>query len=224
MSVITLTGPTCAGKSTIERELQRLGCGRAISHTTRARRIGENHGEHYHFVTGEEFDRLEQAYEFIEVVTFGTKRYGMSKGAIHEALTRGEHVAIVVDPHGAEQIGRYCIKERLPHCAVWIDCDPKEQARRFMTRLTQDMLIGREAVDAHVERLGLMLSQETVWRQAARNNRISLGAFMQYSQYIESTSAEPAELAKQLLEDLTGKVRVRKSGGLPLYIDRPDLH
>lgn len=224
MSVITLTGPSCAGKSTIERELQRLGCGRAISHTTRSPRVGEKEGEHYHFISNVEFDQLEQAYQFVEVISFGTRRYAMSKAAIHQALARGEHVVIVVDPHGAEQIGRYCIKERIAHYAVWVDCDAQEQARRFMRRVTQDMIIGTEALAAHTERLGLMLAQEIVWRQAARHGRISLGSFMHYGQYVETTTGDPLELAQTILDGVRSVKSTRIAAPPPAHIDRPDLH
>jgi guanylate kinase len=54
-TLITLTGPSCAGKTTLEDRLIKAGFDRVISNTTRAPRRGEIDGVHYHFRTPEWF-------------------------------------------------------------------------------------------------------------------------------------------------------------------------
>lgn len=173
-SIVTLTGPTASGKSTIEKELQSMGYGRAISHTTRRPRVGEVHGDAYHFVDSAQFEELRAAGEFIELIDLGTRRYGMSKAALHAAMAAGRegNGVIVVDPHGAAQIKAYCRQQGI-HCfSVWVDCAPKEQARRWLTRTLSDLVIGPEAMDAQAERLSIMLTEEVQWRENARSWRI----------------------------------------------------
>lgn len=164
MAIITLTGPTCAGKTTIETELQKAGCGKAVSHTTRQPRSGEVSGTAYHFVTPAEYKHLDAAGEFIETVTFGNNSYAMSAKSLLEAQTSNEHVAIVVEPHGAHQIHQFCKDNGIPVYAVWVDCPPREQAERFLKRMLSDMLVGKDAVGTYADRLALMLTDEVGWR------------------------------------------------------------
>jgi guanylate kinase len=195
MAIITLTGPTCAGKSTLERVLQQMGCGRAISHTTRAPRAGEVDGEHYHFVTEEQFQVAASTGAFVEQVELGALRYGMSRDAIRAAQTVAKHTAIVVDPHGAAQIRSFARLEGIAVAPVWIDCSLKEQAKRFIARLAGDMLIGKDAIGPYTERLQLMLGDEVRWRKDAFKD---LGG--DYAMHLRSDGSESVEeLATKVL-------------------------
>jgi guanylate kinase len=201
MPVITLTGPTCSGKTTIERELQRFGCGRAISHTTRLPRAGEANGVDYHYVTDAEYDRLKSVGEFIETVELGTRRYAMSKGALRAALDVSQNVAIVVDPHGAAQIRVFCQQNRIPVFSVWVDCDPKEQAQRWVSRFASDLVMGKEAVGAYAERMALMMTEEVRWRNNARAWMIDYERTYDKKVW-SSDKVTPKELAGQILHSL----------------------
>jgi guanylate kinase len=200
MAIITLTGPTCAGKSTIEAQLQALGCGRAISHTTRAPRAGEVDGNQYHFVSPQRFDQLDAEGAFVEKVEFGTNRYGMSKAALDTAYRAGQHVVIVVDPHGAEQILQYAWRQDYKTLAVWVDCGPEEQARRWVSRLAGDMLIGKEAVGPYAERLALMLTDEVRWRRDAFGWFIGSHHSYRYGMKVDNENGkQPSQIAKDIL-------------------------
>lgn len=195
--IVTLTGPTAAGKSTVEAELQRRGLGRAISHTTRLPRAGEINGQHYHFVMDDEYDRLERNGSFIETIHLGSARYAMSELALLSAEQACKHVAIVVEPVGAAQIHEYCRKLGIPSLAVWIDCSVKEQARRWIARLTGDLLAGK-GVGAYAERLALMLSAEVDWREDATCVVLS-----PYQLQLDSTHRSPGQLADDILAKLS---------------------
>lgn len=200
MAILTITGPTAAGKSTIERELRQLGCANAISHTTRLPRAGEQSGIHYHFVTDFEYDRLKSEGEFVEAITFGTRRYAMSKTALRLAVTQAENVVIVVDPHGASQIRWFAQGQGIPVQSIWIDCAPVEQSRRWVARLASDLIIGKEAVGAYAERLGLMLTEEAIWRRDAAAGCIEAGG-AKYDIQIRSDGDSPLKLAKFILRN-----------------------
>lgn len=196
--IVTLTGVTCSGKSTIEQELMRAGFGRIISHTTRNPRIGEVNGEHYHFASDFEFGQLQGQGEFVELITFGTRRYGVAKSSLRTAVENHDRIAVVVDPHGAEQIHNYCHQIGVSCMGVWIECDPVQQARRYVMRIAGDMLIGKEAVGAHAERLSMMLTEEVEWRRLARRN--SIGGGWSYSlRLVNSDSDTPVAAAAKIM-------------------------
>jgi guanylate kinase len=85
--VIVVTGTSGAGKGTIERILlERVPeLELAVSATTRERRPSEVHGEHYWFLSDEEFDRRLAAKGFLEYVTFP---WGQRSGTLRSEIDR----------------------------------------------------------------------------------------------------------------------------------------
>ena len=197
--IVTLTGPTCGGKSTLERALQARGFGRAISHTTRAPRAGEVDGEHYHFVSDDEFVAAQARGDFIEVIDLGTRRYAMSAQSLQAAASKG-HVVIVVEPHGAGQIADYCRANGLERVGFWVDCDEKVQAQRWVDRVRADASRGESAWHDAYERLSLMLTVEQKWIHDVAMLNGSEAHPNLYEAYIDSTSATPEDLAQQVEE------------------------
>lgn len=107
-NLFILSAPSGAGKSSLISALLKQTSTRpmqvSVSHTTRAPRPGENNGEHYHFVTQEQFRKaiLENAfYEHAEV--FGNY-YGTSEAAIDQQLAQGIDVFLDIDWQGAQQV------------------------------------------------------------------------------------------------------------------------
>lgn len=194
--IVTLTGPTCAGKSTVERELQAMGYGRAISHTTRTPREGETNGDAYHFVTPEEFELLDAQDAFVEKIDFGPKKYGMSKDEIHRCHRAYMDTAIVVDPHGADQIRRYCRKANIPVASIWIDCGEQEQARRWISRTAEEVAKKNDAaVQPAIERLAIMMTEEMRWRSAAMGGTITRDGGEQYTAFYSSLHRSAKDIA-----------------------------
>ena len=65
--LFTISAPSGAGKTSLVRALlERRGESVAVSvsHSTRAMRPGEVDGKAYHFVSGDEFERMAAAGEF----------------------------------------------------------------------------------------------------------------------------------------------------------------
>ena len=203
MAIITLTGPTCAGKTSVEAEMQLMGCGRAISHTTRKPRNGEFNGQHYHFVTESKYDEMQDDGKFIETVAFGGSRYALSATALLAAQAASENVVIVAEPCGASQIHTYCKVMKLSSFAVWIDCAPKIQAERWLVRMMGDLHSGKDGViDPYSDRLATMLTDEAVWRERHWQGRpihTDPLNFCFYNLSLRSDSGTPSELAAAIL-------------------------
>jgi guanylate kinase len=102
-SVLVVSAPSGAGKTTLCRRLldDLPGLEFSVSHTTRARRPGEEHGRDYFFVDREEFERRRQAGEFLEWATVAGHLYGTSGAAVKLATEAGRDVLLDIDTQGA---------------------------------------------------------------------------------------------------------------------------
>jgi guanylate kinase len=76
----------------------------SVSHTTRTKRPGEQHGLNYYFTDQAEFDRMVKHNEFLEHATVFGKSYGTSRRWVEEALARGQDVILEIDWQGGQQI------------------------------------------------------------------------------------------------------------------------
>ena len=105
-----LSSPSGGGKSTIARHLL---AGRddlvySISATTRPVREGETEGEHYYFLSPDEFARRVADDEFLEWAEYGGYRYGTLRAEIERGLASDRHVVLDIDVQGGEQLrGRF---------------------------------------------------------------------------------------------------------------------
>lgn len=101
-----MSGPSGAGKGTlIQRLLPVLPwVGTAISATTRPMRPGEVDGEHYHFLSEEEFVRLIEAGAFLEHVHYAGRRYGTLRSELDRLRAQGRCPLVEIELQGARAI------------------------------------------------------------------------------------------------------------------------
>ncbi len=76
----------------------------SISATTRKQRPQETHGQHYFFVTQNEFDVMEKNGEFLESAKVFDHNYGTPKTMVNDELKKGNCVLFDIDWQGARQI------------------------------------------------------------------------------------------------------------------------
>ncbi len=101
-----LSSPSGGGKSTIARHLLagRDDVAYSISATTRAIRPGEVDGQHYHFLSRDEFLRRVDAGDFLEWAEYGGQCYGTLLAEVEAGLRTGRHVVLDIEVNGAEQL------------------------------------------------------------------------------------------------------------------------
>lgn len=101
-----LSAPSGAGKTTLAKRLVASlpDLVISISHTTRPRRNGEEHGVDYWFVTPEEFQAMIEAGEFLEYARVFGNMYGTSRTAVEEKLDQGLNVLLDIDWQGARSV------------------------------------------------------------------------------------------------------------------------
>lgn len=110
-NLFILSAPSGAGKSSLISALLKQGNEEAsrpmqvsVSHTTRSPRPGENNGEHYHFVSVENFKKQIKQNAFYEHAEVFGNYYGTSEAAIDAQLAQGIDVFLDIDWQGAQQV------------------------------------------------------------------------------------------------------------------------
>lgn len=133
--IMTLTGPSASGKSTLEQMLVDTGVfERAISTTTRKMREGEVQGQAYHFVERDDFEHAVMCGEMVEHVEFAGNLYGLHAIDVNRCFAQGKPVVAVVEPEGCRQISEYARKKGWTHLPVFITNDAPILIERFMAR------------------------------------------------------------------------------------------
>jgi guanylate kinase len=101
--LFVVSGPSGAGKDTLVDALRdRMPQLRySISATTRAPRSGELDGEHYFFVTGEEFERRLRSGDLLEWREYGGNLYGTPREYVARTIAEGYDVVLKPEVNGA---------------------------------------------------------------------------------------------------------------------------
>ena len=147
-----LAGPTAVGKGTVSADLRARypQIWISVSATTRRARPGEVDGEHYHFVTEAEFDRMVEDGEMLEwAVVHGAAKYGTPRLPVVAALEQGRHALLEIDLQGARQVRR-----SMPEALLVFLAPPswEELEKRLRGRGTEpEEVIARRLEAARVE-------------------------------------------------------------------------
>ena len=103
--MICLLGESSSGKTSVAKELEKLGIRRVVSYTTRPMREGERDGIDYHFMSKDAFlDLIDTGY-FAEVSEFNGWFYGTANKDVNGST--GEdmgYLVHVVNPEGLRQL------------------------------------------------------------------------------------------------------------------------
>lgn len=112
-TLFVVSAPSGAGKTSLVRELRASleGFTVSVSHTTRAMRAGERHGQDYYFVDHADFERMIAEQAFLEHARVFDHYYGTARATVEAALASGQDVLLEIDWQGARQI-----KALLPDC------------------------------------------------------------------------------------------------------------
>lgn len=106
--LIVISGPSGAGKDTICNKLleKHEEIHLSVSMTTRDKKIGEEEGINYYYVTEEVFQENISNDNFLEYAKVYNKYYGTPKSEVLSRLDKGKDVLLVLDIEGALSIKR----------------------------------------------------------------------------------------------------------------------
>ena len=107
-ALFIISAPSGGGKTSLVKALLEAepDVRLSVSYTTRAPRPGEADGRDYHFVALPEFERKQQAGEFLESAVIYGNRYGTSQKWIEGEQAAGRDVLLEIDWQGAQQVRR----------------------------------------------------------------------------------------------------------------------
>lgn len=104
--LIILSSPSGAGKSTLARRLMEWdqSLSFSVSATTRAPRIGEEHGREYFFLSEDAFKTQVNEGQMLEHAHVFGNFYGSPAGPVKQSIDSGNDVLFDVDWQGEQQI------------------------------------------------------------------------------------------------------------------------
>jgi guanylate kinase len=149
--LFVVSGPSGAGKDTLvdalRERMPRLRY--SVSSTTRAARSGEREGEHYFFLTYEEFEARKRAEGFLEWREYNGHLYGTPRDFVEQTLHEGYDLIMKPEVNGA-----LAVKSAYPDAVlIFLVPDRFSHLReRLLTRRTEtNEEIARRLEIAHQE-------------------------------------------------------------------------
>ena len=108
-TLVTITAPTCSGKSYLLNELTKRGVfNRIVSTTTRSQRPGETSGVDYDYISHEKSLQMEADDEFFELIEFNGIRYGVTEAEMGRAMTSVQPPVVILEPQGLQIYSEKC--------------------------------------------------------------------------------------------------------------------
>ena len=144
-SLIVVSGPSAAGKSTLIRAAREAipELAYSVSATTRKPREGEVDGRDYVFLSREEFEKWIEDGRFLEWAEYSGNLYGTLEEKVEEFLENGRSVILEIELQGARQVRQ----GRPDAVMVFVRAPSLEETRkRLEGRATEDL----EALEARM--------------------------------------------------------------------------
>lgn len=179
-TLVTITAPTCSGKSYLMNKLEtELGFKRIVSTTTRPRRDGEVQGVDYDFISFKTSQELEANGAFAELITFRGVRYGVTKAEMTAKLAGPNPPMVILEPQGLLEYKKLCAQNGWDIFTIYVNTVEKKRIERLVDRTVSglgaairkadgeydDVIIDKTAdlVEAHTDRLLSIIGEERSW-------------------------------------------------------------
>jgi guanylate kinase len=208
--LVTLTAPTCAGKSYLFnyiRDVAKMPC--LISTTTRPARQGEKEGIDYYFIDEATSIDLENKNQLAELAIYRGVRYGVTKEEFSSKLAQGV-AFLIVEPSGLDHYVKPALDIGAAHLKYYIHADLDLRLSRFKERALADIKsainadenlrrMGKSAgqvektVMSYMDRLVAITTVEQQWGTMAHWDRILFG------------TDDPAENLAIIMKDVAAK-------------------
>jgi guanylate kinase len=138
-TLVTLTAPTCSGKSHLLNFLTSQGYfDRIVSTTTRPPRPGEKQGFDYDFISVERSKELEQQGSFFELVEFNNTRYGVTHAEMEGKMSSAVAPAIILEPQGVTIYEGECRKRGWDIFKVFVQVTESVRLDRLLQRTNKE--------------------------------------------------------------------------------------
>lgn len=197
--LITITGPSTSGKSTLATLFKEDGFSEVVSTTTRPQRTGEIEGVSYYFTDENNFKNQLENNDLVEHEQVGKYFYGVSKKAISDVIDKGIPAVLVIEPNGANKVAQYCHEKGILLYKVFVNNDMNILIERLQKRFYEDK---NAKLDVYQERLwNIAVIEPKEWTEKAYNGE------HHYDQIFDSFLANNQEDVKNsILTELQKKL------------------
>ena len=144
MATLILMGKSGSGKDTIASLLKKNGFKDIVPYTTRPKRVGEEEGVQYHFLTQDEFEKLREDNFFIESRNYNALFGYCSYGTSYESLsTEGDNL-LITTPEAYSNILTKISDRNSPYIEglhlipVYLDVDERTLKERLYNRANKE--------------------------------------------------------------------------------------
>ena len=153
-TIIVLCGPSGVGKSSLAKKIcqNHSKFGRAISCTTRAKRVGEKDGVDYIFLDKDEFIKSVKQGRFVEHTLFDGEYYGTQERSVDDILSE-KNCVIVIDPISLKNVLNLPFFRSKKVVSIFLDADDNVLIERLKQRGESGEIIDKKIMRAKTERL-----------------------------------------------------------------------
>lgn len=148
-----LVGPSGSGKGTVLKQVLENDDNvfLSISATTRSPRKGEIDGQHYYFITKNEFKEKIESESMLEYASYCDNFYGTPKNAVLNKLLNGQNVILEIEMQGAMQV-----KKMYENAVMIFIIPPSIQVlrERLSDRGTEDEITINKRMETAVKEIG----------------------------------------------------------------------
>ena len=148
--MIILVGASASGKTVTALELQKkYGLKKAVTTTTREKRVGETDGVEYFFITKEEFQKKLAENKFVESSLYNGNYYGCGIDQV------ADDKVVVLDPNGLHSFKKLKNKNIVTFLLI---ADESTRRERMVSRGDKkeniDQRITNDVVDFSLDKVG----------------------------------------------------------------------
>ncbi len=146
-SLFIISAPSGAGKTSLVRALtakdDRVHV--SVSHTTRAKRPGEEDGKDYFFIDKRQFEDMQRGGAFLEWAEVFGNFYGTSSEWVQLQIKGGNDVILEIDWQGAQQV-----RNEMPDCVSIFIVPPSRDT--LLERLNKRGQDDPQTIDARMRK------------------------------------------------------------------------
>lgn len=166
-SLLTITGPSCSGKTTLLQLLcQEYNFSQILSTMTRAPRPGEVEGVHGYFVSQDRFFELVENGSMSQYARFSGQMYGSTWSEIDRITALGRTPCVIVEPSGVYQYRRIAEGLGLRQVGVYLTTSLELLIERYASRMVGRIIDAAE-MDYHAGRISSLVWEHDSWPDSA---------------------------------------------------------
>ena len=170
--LVILSGVSGAGKDTIKKELlKRIPNAVTLpSFTSRDMRPGEVEGDHYHFISKEEFEEKIRKGDFYEYDLHHGNYYGTSRELMNNKIKEGKIIVKDIEVNGVENLLRI-LKDDVKIVTIFLKVPKSALQKRLENRVDTP---SQKEIQLRLNRIDYEESRIGMYDYVVKNNNLEI--------------------------------------------------